>query len=299
MNQISPIKKKKRSGILTFKKIFLAVIVLFSIFMYVIISNGSISVGNLKDYREHNNDKAIKVLFIGIPYDSIYRVDKLLMEISLTQKDQYYHIYTEPVISNYLQTLKMHWESGLALHAIKSKKWDYVVIQGVGGMPLIGAERASFLEYSTKFVKEIKKAGAKVIFYGTWPYKENGMKELRAHLIKINKGRFRDQISNFNSNLHYRAINSLYIKAAKKFESSVVLTAPIRAAIPNGMELYDGDANNNIAGAYVNALAFYKHIFSNKKFDEATYVPILLGNDDAETIIKHVENFGSKNKSSK
>ena len=170
-------KKRRKVGFkLILKVIFWVILLIIGKLIYGSISSGTISLNDAKNYNTHDNKKALKVLFIGNSHTSAFRIDQLLMEISLSQKEQYYHIYAESVADAQLLTIKIHWEAGEALRAIKRRKWDYVVLQGQSAMPLDPKARANFLNYSKAFVKEINKTGAKAIFYGTWPYTASKLK---------------------------------------------------------------------------------------------------------------------------
>ena len=237
---------------------------------------------SFKDYSQYENEKAIKVLFIGNSHTYVFDLDKLLMEISLSQKDAYYHIYSQRVASGGM-TIKSHWEDGEALEAIKSKNWNYVVLQGQSSMPLKPGDKSEFLKYSSKFSEEINKIGAKTIFYGTWPYKDNKLKNIYVTFL-----------NSFNPESHTLAINKTYTEAAISNGGSVVLTAPIRSSAPKEIELYDDSNNSSIAGTYLNALAFYKHIFSNETFDKETFIPYGVNRGDGYKLIKHIENYQKK-----
>jgi len=63
-------------------------------------------------------------------------------------------------------TLKRHWEAGRALEAIRKGKWDYVVLQEQGGLPI--RDPKMHYEYARLFDAEIKKAGGKTVFFQTW-----------------------------------------------------------------------------------------------------------------------------------
>jgi hypothetical protein len=63
-------------------------------------------------------------------------------------------------------SLEWHWNSDVSCRKISSRKWDYVVLQDRSGGPL--EEPDSFQKYAGLLDTEIKKAGAKTIFYLTW-----------------------------------------------------------------------------------------------------------------------------------
>lgn len=63
-------------------------------------------------------------------------------------------------------TLEKHWNDGKALELIRSRKWDYVVLQEQSKRPLLDTD--AMLEYGEKFAAEIRKQGAKPLLYMTW-----------------------------------------------------------------------------------------------------------------------------------
>jgi len=245
--------------------------------------NSILSYAFQKDYTEYDNNKAIKVLFIGNSYTSTHPLDILLMKISLSQKNQYYHVYSESNTQGGY-TLSKHWNNGSALNDINKKKWNYVVLQGQSGMPLIGKNRSAFLKNAKKFDKEIKRSGARTVFFATWPYQNS---KTANRLIKGNIPT--------DYNTHYRGIQSIYGKAAKTLNASAVYSAPLRHTAPKDINLYKEDGSHpSLAGSYLVALAFYKHLFSITKFDENTYIPSDLDKSVGKRLIKHVEDFGKK-----
>jgi hypothetical protein len=66
-------------------------------------------------------------------------------------------------------SLEWHWKNQATRDMLVSKKWDYVVLQDRAGGPL--EERNSFEAHSRLLDQEIKKLGAKTVFYMTWALK--------------------------------------------------------------------------------------------------------------------------------
>src|SRR5262245_15188050 len=63
--------------------------------------------------------------------------------------------------------LEDHWSEGSALAALRSHKWDVVVLQqGPSSLP---ENRANLIEWSQRFDVEIKKAGGVAALYMVWP----------------------------------------------------------------------------------------------------------------------------------
>lgn len=76
-------------------------------------------------------------------------------------------------------TLERHWQEDRTHQVIKSKAWDYVVLQEQSklGMPVIidrdiyFGQTDLFFDYARKFDAEIKEAGAETVFFMTWSVK--------------------------------------------------------------------------------------------------------------------------------
>jgi len=227
-------------------------------------------------------------LFVGNSYTSTHPLNILLMEISLSQENQYYHIYSEMNAPGGYR-LTDHWNNGITVNDIKKRKWDYVVLQGQSTMPLISDYRSIFLKNAKKLDNEIRKSGAKTVLFGTWPYLDGSttQKLMLSEAFRIyNKRNF------FNYKSHYNSIQSIYSKASKDLNASVVFTAPLRHSAPKDTSLYAIDGSHpSLAGSYLVALAFYKHLFSIDKFDENTYIPHDMDKAFGKKLIKYVEEY--------
>ncbi|MEP7286125.1 MAG: DUF4886 domain-containing protein [Chloroflexota bacterium] len=114
----------------------------------------------------------IRVLFIGNSYTFVNNMPKILMNLAAQE--------TKPIeavsITKGGATLKQHWLEGKALAAIRSGTWDYVVLQehSTLGSTLVVNNVAQlnapddFYTYARLFDQEIKKSGAKTLFFLTW-----------------------------------------------------------------------------------------------------------------------------------
>ncbi|MFN2387058.1 MAG: hypothetical protein ABR576_12395 [Thermoanaerobaculia bacterium] len=63
-------------------------------------------------------------------------------------------------------TLRQHWDGGRALRAIRQGRWDYVALQGQSTEPRTAPHR--FARYARMFDEEIRRRGAKTIFFVAW-----------------------------------------------------------------------------------------------------------------------------------
>ena len=115
-----------------------------------------------------------KILFIGNSYTYYNSLPELVK--AFTKEKFPDQILETRLVSQGGMTLKRHWEEKEALQAIKSGNWDYVILQeqsklGMGVMiddARYFGQTDLFFEYARKFDSEIKKAGAKTVFFMTW-----------------------------------------------------------------------------------------------------------------------------------
>ncbi len=103
------------------------------------------------------------VLFIGNSLTNGNDLPKMIAELANAGKQRPLRHERE---SPGGRTLEKHWKDGKALTKIRSRKWDFVILQDNSQSPLSG--RDSMFDYGKKFDAEIKKQGAKTILYMTW-----------------------------------------------------------------------------------------------------------------------------------
>lgn len=116
----------------------------------------------------------IRILFIGNSYTYHNSTPELFKALVLERFPD--HNVETRLISQGGMTLEGHWKGEEAINTIKSGTWDYVVLQEQSklGMALIIDDDIHFgrtdlfFEYARKFDAEIKKAGAKTVFFMTW-----------------------------------------------------------------------------------------------------------------------------------
>jgi hypothetical protein len=135
------------------------------------------------------------------------------------------------------QTLEGHWKEGKALAEIRKGGWDYVVLQEHSMRPVI--EREKMWIYARMFVGEIKKTGAKTVFYETWARKNRP--EMQAGLDQAYSGIAKE-------------IAALVAPAGLAWERAL-RTKP-------DLSLHIADLSHPTpAGSYLNACVFYETFF--------------------------------------
>jgi hypothetical protein len=104
-------------------------------------------------------DQKLRVLFVGNSYTYFNNLPEIVSRLSAGK------IESQMVIRGGA-SLKMHWEDGGAMKAIRQGRWDFVVLQEQSLLPI--NDPATMHQYARLFDAEIKKAGAKTVFFLTW-----------------------------------------------------------------------------------------------------------------------------------
>jgi len=135
------------------------------------------------------------------------------------------------------QTLEGHWNEGKALAQIRKGGWDFVVLQehSLGALD----RREKMFQYAKMFDAEIRKTGAKTVFYETWGRK--------------------------NRPEMYGVVEQAYVGLATQLKAVV---APAGAAWSMALKsnptlaLHIADLSHPTpAGTYLNACVFYETFF--------------------------------------
>jgi len=142
----------------------------------------ALSESQTKAVRSIGADK-LRVLFIGNSYTYFNNLPQMLAGLAASAKPPR-SIETEMVTVGGA-TLKSLWAGGKPQEALTHGKWDYVVLQeqstlGMGqvvnGIPQI-SDPKNFHESARMIDAEVKKLGAKPIFYMTWARKDSPEKQ--------------------------------------------------------------------------------------------------------------------------
>jgi len=134
--------------------------------------------------------------------------------------------------------LEWHWNNGPSREMIQNGSWNYIVLQDRSGGPLENLE--SFRTHAGLLDEEIKRQGAKTVFYMTW----------------ANKSRPKTQ----------KIIADAYSQIATELDA---VLAPVGLAWENAraldksFNLYHSDHRHaNPSGAYLAACVFYAVFFN-------------------------------------
>jgi len=105
----------------------------------------------------------LRVLFVGNSLTYANDMPAIVEALAELQKRRLVH--KSVAFPNY--SLQDHWERGDARRAIAAEHWDVVILQQ--GPSALEESRQSLLEYTRRFAKEIRAAGATPALYMVWP----------------------------------------------------------------------------------------------------------------------------------
>ena len=206
-----------------------------------------------------NTINPMKILFIGNSYTHYNKMPELFETLAKSKKIKL-HV-TMNAKSNH--TFKMHCQRPEMFEAIRSEKWDYVVLQGFSRELMYDKEviDTASLPYFKKIMDSIytNHSCTNVLLYMTWGYK-NGFVSGSDTLT------FED--------MSHRVQNG-YQYLSELFDLSIVPIGQIwktfRKNYPS-IELYQDDGQHpNLNGSYLIASGFYTSIF--KSNPSGGYIP--------------------------
>jgi hypothetical protein len=198
-----------------------------------------------------------RILFVGNSYTYYNNLPAVFEQLGNASRPG--SIETKMVVAGGA-TLKDLWDRGEALRTIQQGGWTYVILQEQStlgrprienGIPQIN-EPSAFHEYARRFDAEIKKAGAKTVFYMTWSRQDSPQNQAK--------------------------LTAAYSSIAKELGA---ILAPVGLAwqeVVGGkpeLTLYLSDKSHpSPAGTYLAACVFYATLF---KRDPAGLPPRVIG----------------------
>jgi len=111
--------------------------------------------------KEQKTDN-LSILFIGNSLTFFNEMPDSLKDMAESKGKE---LYVDYELTKNGATLKEFWDEGKALEVIRSRDWDYVVLQGQSQEALLHKEQ--FSSYVKLFDKEIKGNNSKTILYTT------------------------------------------------------------------------------------------------------------------------------------
>src|SRR4051812_20940630 len=180
--------------------------------------------------------KPLRVLFIGNSYTFFNGgMGTLVQSLAAAVKGGRPLEYVE--VTKGGQTLEGHWADGKALAQIRKGGWDFVVLQEHSLRPL--QDREKMYTYAKRFDDEIRKVGAKTVFYETWARKNRP--ETQSGLDAAYTGIARE-------------VTAMVAPAGLAWQAALKVN-------PN-LSLHIADLSHPTpAGSYLNACVFYETFF--------------------------------------
>lgn len=177
------------------------------------------------------------VLFIGNSFtyynDGVDRHFANLAASSRPPLDVFVDSQTTPA-----QNLKGHFEDERTRQALAGHGWDVVVLQGSSFEPVYPSTQEEFLTYADRLDSEVRRLGAKTVFFMTWAYR--GEPEMTAALLNTYVGKANE-------------LGALVVPVGLAWE---------RAQQQNpSMSLYSDSKHSNLNGTYLAACVFYAALF--------------------------------------
>jgi hypothetical protein len=225
-----------------------------------------VSTGNSTKYALH-------VLFVGNSYTSVHNIPKQVADIASSDPGNATQFFVQSITRSGA-TLKEIWEEGKAADAIRSSRWDYVVIQEQSLWAVANVETST--EYFGRFAKLAHQFGAKTVLYLTWPRKPG------SHWYTDGHTAFLRSPDSMLHKLIYQTYNIARITGASTADVGIYWWRASRDH-PE-IELYEADASHqSVAGSYLAALVFYKTL-SRRDVTKATFLPAGISQTDGKTL---------------
>ena len=109
----------------------------------------------------------LRVLFIGNSYTYSHDMPRMVQQLAAAAGERRPLQFEMETPGG--ESLEGHWKKGAALQKIRRGGWDLVVLQEQSLRPIEGPDLMH--EYARLFDAEIRKAGARTVFYLTWARK--------------------------------------------------------------------------------------------------------------------------------
>jgi hypothetical protein len=109
----------------------------------------------------------MKVLFIGNSHTYLHYMPQMLVRLA-DLADRGFTLQTDQITGEGA-SLQWHWNHSPTQEKIRSRQWDFVVLQDRSSGPL--EELESFRIHARLLDEEIRRQGAQTVFYMTWANK--------------------------------------------------------------------------------------------------------------------------------
>jgi hypothetical protein len=173
----------------------------------------------------------LNVLFIGNSHTYLHYMPQMLVGL-VKAEDRGFDLAVDQSVGEGAG-LEWHWNHEPTRQMMRSRKWDFIVLQDRSGGPLEDPD--SFQKHARLLDSEIKKLGADTIFYLTWANRDHPASQTR--------------------------LTEAYRRIAQELDA---ILAPVGIAWQNaknfnpGIDLHHKDGRHaSPVGAYLTACVFY------------------------------------------
>ena len=196
-----------------------------------------------------------RILFIGNSFTQRNDLPGMLAALAASAEPAR-RVETGRVIANGM-ALKTHWTRGEARALIRTKRWDFVVLQEQSTRPLKNPRLMH--EYVRLFDGDVAAAGARTALYMTWARRESFDRQ--------------DELAEAYTSIG-RELGALVVPVGTAWKLAL--------ADDPALVLHDRDGSHPApAGSYLAACVFYAALFGESPVGLATGVPGLDGADAA------------------
>ena len=184
----------------------------------------------------------MNVLFIGNSHTYLHYMPQMLGELAQAA-DSSIQLNIDQITGEGAG-LQWHWHNQPSREKIRSRRWDWVVLQDRSGGPL--EELESFRTHARRLDEEIRRQGAKTVFYMTWAKKDHPQSqkiiadayghiatELGAVLAPVGLAWEKAQALDEELNLHH--IDDRHANPSGAYLSACVFYAVFFNASPEGL----------------------------------------------------------------
>jgi hypothetical protein len=210
--------------------------------------------------------KEISVLFIGNSYTYTHDLPKMLAKIADSDEKNLLKINVDSFTIGGAG-LKEIWDNPEAHNHLKSRHWDYVVLQCRSPWALIPWEITDSFNVAPLWKNEINKYSSNIVFFATWARKPGShwySDEQTKDLMK-SADYMQGQLDFYSHKLaavlgaNILRIGDYWMEVAKKY--------------PN-LDFYSEDGSHpSVTGTYFNALVFYRAFSQNNDLSTVSYIP--------------------------
>lgn len=206
----------------------------------------------------------LAMLFIGDSYTFVNNLPEMLVDIASSDTENNIRF----VVQAYARGgfgLKELWTEQEAIKVIKSRHWDYVVLQEQGTWAMSDASVSTAVEAMNQFDAAIREAGARTVLFTTWPRKPGSAWYTNEKTSYLGNARIMMEQT------------SQYTKAVAAQLETVAIPVGnfwmnVLEAQPEFPLYYVDGSHPDPAGTYLSALVFYRY-FGGHNPTGVSYVP--------------------------